>query len=230
MKTALLICDHVSPVFVEKHGTYPVMYQQFFKELVLEPFFVCDDHFPEVNDFDLFIITGSRYSVYDAIPWITRLKILIREIAANGRKCIGVCFGHQIIAEALDGKVKKASVGYLIGVHTFRMKQSLYDSEKSNYNVLMLCQDQVSKLPSNAKLIAGNDQCPVGMYVIGNQFFAIQGHPEFTKDYDRDVFLSRREKMGDQKIEEALQSLEKDPDTEWLYQLMMKFVRTIEAF
>ena len=226
MRTALLVCDHVPSILLEKHGDYPHMYQHLFPDLNLDTFYVCDQQFPEVNNFDLFIITGSRYSVYDDIPWVKKLQDYVRQIFEEKKKCIGICFGHQMIAEALGGKVEKAPVGFLIGVHTFYVQEfpRWFGEEKSEYNILMLCQDQVVRLPADATLLAGNQLCPVGMYHIQDRFFAVQGHPEFSKEYDRDVFLSRKERMGEEKIEQALESFQLDPDVKWLREIMMNFL------
>lgn len=230
MRAALLVCDHVPPDLGEKHGHYPEMYQQFFSDLILAPFYVCDHHFPPLSDYDIFIITGSRYSVYDPEDWIHELKRFVREISEADKKCIGICFGHQMIAEALGGSVQKAPVGYLIGVHTFSIRGRInwMAGEKKEYNVLMLCQDQVVELPAAAEILAGNALCPVGMYQIGSQFFAIQGHPEFTKSFNEDVFMSRREKIGVAKIMEAKLSFLKDPDRLWLQKIMMQFLQLEE--
>lgn len=227
MKTALLVCDHVPPFLREKHGDYPTMYQKLFTDLELHSFYVCDHDFPNLENFDLFIITGSRFSVYDEIDWVEDLKAFIRLISKNGKKCIGICFGHQIIADALGGKVEKSDVGFLIGVHTFKMidQPAWIKEQKSHFNVLMLCQDQVTEVPQGSEVIATNPLCPIGMYQIGHQFFAIQGHPEFTKEYDRDVFISRREKIGQNKIDQASESFGLDPDQRFLHSVMMDFLR-----
>ncbi|MCB0664970.1 MAG: hypothetical protein KDC80_04070 [Saprospiraceae bacterium] len=226
MRTALLVCDHVPDNLKEKHGDYPTMYGNLFPDLDLEPHYVCDDHFPALKDFDLFIITGSRFSVYDTESWILQLMELIRGIDQAGKKCIGICFGHQIIAEALGGKVSKASTGYLIGVHTFKIDREITwtKEQRTEFNVLMLCQDQVVRLPAAGIILASNALCPVGMYHVKDQFFAIQGHPEFSKSFDKDVFLSRKEKMGEEKIARALASFDREPDKRWLSDIMMRFV------
>src|SRR5690606_23965151 len=85
---------------------------------------VVNDHFPEsADECDAYICTGSRYSVYDDMPWIKELKHLVQELYQLQIPYIGVCFGHQMLAEALGGKVEKAAAGWCVGVHTFRVLQ-----------------------------------------------------------------------------------------------------------
>lgn len=226
MKTALLVCDHVLPDLVPEHGDYPMMFARLLPDLNMDSWYVCDGHFPDIRDYDVFVISGSKYSVYDDIPWIQDLKVFVRGIQSSGKKCIGVCFGHQLIAEALGGRVAKAKAGYLIGVHTFHMLQHApwIPHKKASFHMLMLCQDQVQLIPEGADVLAGNEYCPVGMYQIGNQFFCVQGHPEFSKAYDQAVFTHRSERIGHERISLALESFSLEPDRTWLREVIMAFL------
>ena len=58
----------------------------------------------------------TEYSAYDSDAWISQLKDFIRQVdATTNSKILGICFGHQIIAEALGGKVEKNTLGWEIG-------------------------------------------------------------------------------------------------------------------
>lgn len=227
MKVALLVCDHVAAQFVDKHGDYPHMFDQLLPELKLEPWFVCDGQFPVVADYDAFVCTGSKASVYDDIPWIHQLKAFTKEVYDSGKKFVGVCFGHQMMGEALGGKVERAAVGYLIGVHKFNLleKPVWMGEAPDSYHILMLCQDQVVKLPPNSAVLASSPECPVGMFTVGETFLGIQGHPEFTPDYNRDVFESRVERIGKDKVERAVESLKTAPDREELRRWILGFLK-----
>ncbi|WP_339815293.1 amidotransferase [uncultured Imperialibacter sp.] len=227
MKVALLVCDHVATQFAEKHGDYPFMFDQLLPELKLEPWFVCDGSFPPIADYDAFVCTGSKASVYDNIAWIHQLKAFTKEIYDSGKKFVGVCFGHQMMGEALGGKVERADVGYLIGVHQFTIaeKPGWMKSAPDVFNILMLCQDQVVKLPPNSKVLASSPDCPVGMFTVGDTFLGIQGHPEFSKEYDREVFESRVERIGKEKVDRAVESLKVEPDREVLKKVIVSFLK-----
>src|SRR5690606_26514473 len=69
---------------------------------------------PAPESRDAWLLTGSRHGVYDDLPWIAPLKDFIRVAAAKRRPMVGVCFGHQIIAEAMGGRVRKAEIGWRV--------------------------------------------------------------------------------------------------------------------
>lgn len=228
MKTCLLVCDHVLPAFEPINGTYPEMFQRLFPELDLVPYFVCDGFFPEIDDYDAFICTGSKYSVYDDEGWVIELLRFIRNIAHSDKKFVGVCFGHQAIAHALGGETSQSEIGWNIGVHAFEILQ--YQRwmlpELPRFNILMLCQDQVQSLPPKAEVLAQSENCPIGMYSIEQQFLGIQGHPEFSKTYNQALYTSRIEKIGQQKVLEADESLKTTVDQSLFETWIMQFLRS----
>lgn len=226
MKVALLVCDHVREDLVDSHGDYPLMFKRLLPEMPMDTWCVCDRQFPEISDYDAFICTGSKYSVYEELDWIADLSQFTRDVFQSGKKFVGSCFGHQMIAHALGGEVSKLAHGYLIGLHDFRLAQRIpwMSMDVNSYNVLMLCQDQVKELPPNSKVWASSSVCPVGMFTVGSNFLGIQGHPEFTTKYNQAVFESRPDKISQEKMEMAKSSFAKRPSTIYLSQLMMEFV------
>ena len=213
----LLVCDHVHKDLETIHRNYPQMFGKLLPDLDLTPYWVCDNQFPKhVDQHDTYICTGSKASVYDKEDWILNLEQFVRSVYEHGLQFIGICFGHQMIAQALGGKVEKASVGWCIGVHEFQV----VDTEiwmkpfASETNFLMLCQDQVMDLPDNSKVLAKTADCPVAMYTVGNKFLGIQAHPEFSKDYNQAVYQMREDKIGKAKINDANDSLTKELSNE----------------
>jgi len=202
------------------------MFKNLFPELQFESFFVCDDYFPHIDDFETFIISGSKLSVYDDIKWIQDLVDYTKLAFDKKKKILGVCFGHQLIAEALGGKVEKAKEGYLIGVHEFELivKEQWMEPYQSPINILMLCQDQVTKLPPNSIILARSIDCPVSMFKMDDRILGIQGHPEFTKEYNKAVFESRIGKIGQDKVDQANASFVNEVDTRLMQRYLTKFL------
>ncbi len=225
MKIALLVCDHVADEYVDDYGTYFEMFSRLLPNVEIEPYFIIDYFFPELDEYDAFICTGSKFSVYDSEPWIPHLLALIREINIKEKKFIGVCFGHQALALALGGTVEKADTGYLIGIHEFliREKQTWMTNEKV-YKVLMLCQDQVKLLPKRSVVLASSEECPVAMFTVGNNMMGIQGHPEFSKEYNRSLFEKRLKNVASEKVQMAISSLQNDADSALIASWMHSFL------
>jgi GMP synthase-like glutamine amidotransferase len=225
MKTALLVCDHVPDVLVAEHGTYPDMFRRIL-QIPFDSFYVCDGNFPVIENYDLFICTGSKYSVYDGFPWIYELIDLTRQVYQSGKTFVGVCYGHQVIAEALGGKVQRSEKGYLIGVHPFTIleEKPWMKPFEPEFSVLMLCQDQVVSLPENAELLASSESCKAGMFTAGNHFLGIQGHPEFTPEYNRALFESRLQNKDPEKVTRAVESLQQKTDSRKLAGYIHHFI------
>ncbi len=227
MRVALLVCDHVPQKFSKDHGDYRSMFENAFGSLHLSPYYVIDGSIPDIDKYDAFIITGSRFSVYDNEKWIINLKRFTKSVFDEGKKLVGVCFGHQMIAEALGGKVQRSDVGYLIGIHNFSIveEKEWMEPFSEDYKILMLCQDQVVSLPPHTEVLSSSSQCPVGMFQIEERFLGIQGHPEFTKEYNQAVFESRPDVITNSKMESAYASFKEQPDNQLLIGYIENFLR-----
>ncbi|GLU53291.1 glutamine amidotransferase-related protein [Dyadobacter frigoris] len=215
MKIGLLECDHVRVELLPIAGDYRKMFPALFSKVAphwqFEFFDVCNGHFPtSVDACDVYICTGSKSSVYDDDEWIKELKTFVREISQSGKIYIGVCFGHQILGEALGGEVKKSDVDWCVGVHSFEILklQNWMRPALSSFNLLMMCQDQVLKLPADSVLLAQTPDCPHGMFQVGETMLGIQAHPEFPKAYDKALMELRVERIGERKVEMGVMSLE----------------------
>ena len=220
MRAGLLVCDHVIEKYQDKYGDYPDMFAQLFPELEWVLYDVVNEQFPDdIDACEVYFATGSRYSVYEDKPWIKQVLAFIRLIYDHQKYFVGFCFGHQLLGEAMGGKVQKAPTGWCVGVHEFEVNRTAnwilpYQKE---INLLMMCQDQVLKLPPNTIVLAGNAQCPNGIIQVGERMLGIQAHPEFSKAYDQFLVEWRADRMGSEVVREALNSLEKEVHREVAY-------------
>lgn len=147
---------------------------------------------PEVCD--AYLITGSPRGVYDPDPWIAHLGEFLRAAYREGRKLVGICFGHQILAHALGGHAAKSGKGWGLGLKTFDVyaAPAWMTPPAARCALNFVHQDQVMRLPPEAELLGGNDFCPHLFFVIGDQVLGIQGHPEFDADFMRSLIRARR--------------------------------------
>jgi len=158
-------------------------YDQMFRELLdgngftFDTYAVLDGTFPDGPDAaEGWIITGSKHGVYEDHAWIPPLEELIRAIHAKGLPLVGICFGHQIIAQALGGKVEKFAGGWAVG-------RTDYDFGDEKLALNAWHQDQVVDLPEGAQVIASNDFCANAALIIGDSTMTIQPHPEFESSF-----------------------------------------------
>ena len=133
--------------------------------------------FPEsVHDADGWLITGSRHGAYEDHDWIAPLEDFIRTAITENVPMVGVCFGHQIIAQALGGKVEKFGGGWVVG------RQS-YDFVGTEIALHAWHQDQVVELPPGAVTIASQDQCQHAAILYGDRALTVQAHPEYDAEF-----------------------------------------------
>jgi GMP synthase-like glutamine amidotransferase len=145
---------------------------------------------PSAQQHDGYIYSGSRYGVYDDITWIEPLKDFIVAAADLKKPQFGICFGHQIIAEALGGKAVKSEKGWGCGMHRYELNLCGSDDSKQ-YSVLAMHQDQVVDIPADTVVIGGTKFCPFGVLQYAVPVRTVQFHPEFSNAYMLDLLRIR---------------------------------------
>lgn len=137
--------------------------------------------FPDaLDDCDAYLITGSPCSVYDTYPWIKDFENFIHHAFSAAKPLVGICFGHQLIAQTLGGKVQLAEQGWTLGLYDIEIasERDWMTGGASTHPLYFINQDQVVRLPPDAELLASSATCPNAMYVIGDRLFSLQAHPE----------------------------------------------------
>ncbi|MEL6674587.1 MAG: amidotransferase [Bacteroidota bacterium] len=213
MKIGLLLCDQVDEAYVSLGGGYPEMFRKWLPHHELIDFQTYEGDFPaQIADCDAYVVSGSRYSVYDEKDWIDQLKEFVQEVYDADQKYVGICFGHQMLAHALGGEVDQVEWGWCVGVHAFEITKpkDWMQPAKSTVNLLMSCQDQVLKLPDNGQVLARSEDCPAAMIQVGRHMLGIQAHPEFPKPYSKALMEDRISRIGEEKVAQGLKSLELD--------------------
>ncbi len=179
------------------------------------------------DECDAYIVTGSPRGVYDDDPWIAPLAQFLRDCYAAGKKLIGICFGHQMLAHALGGQARKSEKGWGLGQKRIEVsgERPWMAGDNGSINLYFAHQDQVTSLPPGAELLGGNDFCPIGFYDIGEQVLAIQGHPEFTAGIMEDILSRKEGHIDDELYREAVSSLDNGrPDGQQVGRWMVNFL------
>ncbi|GGE30725.1 glutamine amidotransferase [Primorskyibacter flagellatus] len=176
MLIGILQCGHFPDELQAESGDYGALYQSFLDgqgfDFAVYP--VVDGVFPEGPEAcDGWLISGSKFGAYEDLPWIPPLEDLIRAIRDSGRPLVGICFGHQIIAQALGGKVEKWPGGWNVGPQTYHFAEG--DAELTAWH-----QDQVTQVPPGARVLASSDHCANAALAYGDRIYSIQPHPEFN--------------------------------------------------
>ncbi len=217
LTVGLLLCDHLDADVAEVAGDYTELYPTTYGPAGID-FRIYEatagDLPVSVDECDAWMTSGSRASAYEREDWILRLRAFIAELHAARRPHVGICFGHQLTALALGGDVRRAPVGWGVGVRDFALVADApwIDPEDRGFRILMSHQDQVTELPEGAELLATADYCPVGAYRVADHVFCVQGHPEFVPDLSALLIRKRRGLIGADVADAGLRSLDEPLD------------------
>ena len=155
---------------------------------------------PDPASLEAILITGSPAGVYDDYPWIGTLMDFARAAAAAGVPQVGICFGHQLLAEALGGKVIKSPKGWGVGRHTYDVQACpglVAKNCPKTISVAVSHQDQVVSLPPGAEVIARSDFTPyAGLHYANGPAISFQCHPEFEDAYSAALYTARADRLG----------------------------------
>jgi len=232
MKLGILKTDAVRSEWVPDFGEYPDMFigllGQVDPDLEFRVYDVEQGEYPaDIDEVDAYLITGSKSSVYDDKPWIATLMEFVRELDRRRKKLVGICFGHQLVAQALGGKTDKSPKGWGVGLHTHRFNTvpEWHDDEDLDFDILVSHQDQVVSNATAARVLAGSEFCENAVCQIGNHILTFQGHPEFVPEYSREIMEFRREMIGEQTYADGVASLAVNPQRERVARWIVNFLR-----
>ncbi|MDX5376731.1 MAG: gamma-glutamyl-gamma-aminobutyrate hydrolase family protein [Halomonas sp.] len=232
MRIGLLQCDDVAPELREAHGNYPEMFAALFQRvdptLEFQVWRCLDGEIPDdIDAVDAWMTTGSKYGVNDGLAWVDELCDFVRELWRAGKPLVGICFGHQLMAKALGGEVVKSDRGWGVGMSFNRVtaRAEWMEPWQPGLDLLVSHQDQIESLPPEAVVVGGSDFCPHYLMQIGEHFLGVQGHPEFTKEYSRDLMALRRELVGDERVREGETSLIATVDDTLMARWILNFLQ-----
>ncbi|PQO23521.1 glutamine amidotransferase [Rhodobacteraceae bacterium WD3A24] len=187
MLIGILQTGHAPDGLRARHGDYDDMFARLLagRGLSFRTWRVVDGELPEgVHAAEGWLITGSRHGAYEDHPWIAPLEAFIRSAGTAGVPMVGICFGHQIMAQALGGTVEKYSGGWAVGPQSYAI-----EGEMLSLNAWH--QDQVTAPPPEGRVIATNDFCRYAGFAFGAWGLSLQAHPEFDDAFIEGLIETR---------------------------------------
>lgn len=232
MKLGLLLADTLDPDLRDRFTGFKELFENYFSTYVasslkFRPYEVSREEFPiHLDECDAYVITGSKFGVYDNESWISQLLALVRDVFfKSDAKLVGICFGHQTIAQALGGEVCKSELGWTVGLQEYEIISRLpWMTEQRNcFQLLASHQDRVTQLPPQAINFARNEMSEFGGFYVGDRVLTLQAHPEFEPEILRHILENRRDSIGT-KYEGAKESLSEPADKSFIGDLLRRFL------
>lgn len=149
------------------------------------------------------VISGSAASLCDEEPWMVELQGRLADLAARGTPMLGICFGHQLLAQALGGEVARSPKGLEMGTVTVspRLPHPLLDGIEGDFEVNACHRDTVSRLPAGARSLAASEREPHQVIDFGRACLGVQFHPELDAAAMRGYIEARRELIAHEKLD-----------------------------
>ena len=211
MKVAILETGRPPDPLADEFGSYPDMFAKLLGPAYeIQSFDAENGELPEPGAHDAYLLTGSPAGVYDPLPWIAPLMEFIR--SANGAKMIGVCFGHQVMAQALGGEVIKSPKGWAAGLNRYDVVHpERWTNGERQVAIPASHQDQVVVQPPNTTVVAASDFTPFAALAWTDRpAISFQFHPEFSVGYAKALIEKRFDKVNNP--DAALASLDAPND------------------
>ncbi|VIO70569.1 GMP synthase [glutamine-hydrolyzing] [Bradyrhizobium ivorense] len=220
----------VSPELRERHGSYPQMFERMIRAVdesidfdVVE--IAAGEPVPDATGLEAILITGSSAGVHERLVWIPPLEDLVRAAYVRKVPMVGVCFGHQLIAQALGGIVRKSENGWGIGRHVYQVASGNGLIESRHLAVACSHQDQVVEAPQEARTILLSDFTPhAGLLYANGRTLSVQPHPEFDAEYATALCEAREGTVPDVVVAAAKESLAKPLDSATLGGVIARFL------
>ena len=232
MKLCILENDILDGELAQAYDGFASMFSRLFKQAGVDwdiaVFNTMRGEYPATFDaYDAVLLTGSRSDSFSDAPWVVDLRRVVTQLLQQGKKMVGVCFGHQLIALCLGAPVGRAPQGWGVGRMTYDWHRPdlPHSEDRTHISLLASHQDQVFALPPGATLVASNEFCPVASFTVGNKVFCIQPHPEFSEDVSAYLLDKRRGLLGEDMYTASRQSLVHGHEGEHIGRMVVAFLQ-----
>ncbi len=185
------------PPKYQAHGSFPEMFARMIRAEdaavdVDVVSVVTGAPLPDPGTLQAILITGSAAGVYDGFDWIAPLEDFVRAAYARRTPMVGICFGHQLIAQAMGGVVRKSEQGWGIGRHVYRVTPDNGVIADAELAISCSHQDQVIETPAMARTIMSSPFTPhAGLLYANGTTLSVQPHPEFSAEFAYELCEAR---------------------------------------
>lgn len=235
MRIGILQCDDVRSSLSTEFGEYPEMIESQLSVIdetfTFQTYKAHQGQLPDdIEECDAYILTGSRCTVFDTDAlWVNGLLDFIVRLNKANVKTIGICFGYHLIASAMECKIERADMGWLIGVHgaEVQIETPFMEPTVSTFHLAMLTEDQVQSLNGNTTVLASSPKCPNMMVQFGENMLGIQGRPEFSAEFAKRLLNLRQEEFPSKRFAKGIASFaEHEPDNQLIFTWFANFLRS----
>jgi GMP synthase (glutamine-hydrolysing) len=225
VRVGLLVVGHIDPRSTHIAGDYPALFATLLDGhgIELVTYDLDAGRFPaSITECDGWLCSPSRSSAYDDLPWRADAEDLLRDLVAHEHPYVGICFGHQLLAQALGAPVRRAADGWQVGVHEYELlaRPGWMRPRTDRLALIASHEDQVTALPDGATLLARSVGCPVAGLLVGDRAWSLQPHPELVPDLADHLLAGRVELIGAEKVRRAraglLQPLDRPLVARWI--------------
>ena len=157
-----------------------------------------DSALPQAEQFAGIIVTGSASSVTERAPWMLRVEEYLASAVAREQPVLGICFGHQLLGQALGGRVERNPRGREMGTVKLRIvaDDPLLDRSSEPALAHATHVDSVMVLPPGARILATTELEPHAAVRFGERAWGVQFHPEFDELVMREYVSTRQELLA----------------------------------
>lgn len=213
MKLAVLETGAPPEELVGRFGTYAGMYRHMLALAAPLPRYdVAAGELPKrPEEHGAYIVSGSPAGVYEPLPWIADLTGFLQQ--AKGRaKLVGICFGHQAMAQAFGGRVTKSDRGWGVGLHDYAIaERQPWMDDAASVAIPASHQDQVIEQPPESVITLASSFTPIaGLAWPDQAAISFQFHPEFQAAYAKALIQTRRNRLS--QPDAAIASLDRPND------------------
>lgn len=184
---------------------------------------------PAADTLQGIVITGSAAGVYENHTWLDPLRAFIRDAYQAKTPMLGICFGHQIMADALGGEVRKSEKGWGIGRHVYRLtgNPDFMSGMPQEVAIAASHQDQVITAPTCSTVFLSSNFTPnAGLIYDNGAAVSMQPHPEFEQDYSKAlVELRRNDPLNDDEVAAGKATLDAPVDSQEVAKRLARFLR-----